>query len=105
MTAVRTTDGFSILGLQFRDPRYYVQIGFIVPERCADQIRDLSDWPPADSGCRGAIATAGTVVGEGHAATGDLIVAIEIETSAECLSSVRPGMIWQIGESLCHGSL
>jgi hypothetical protein len=98
----RVTGGMKLLGFEFREAVYRVDVAFTVPgQECFFALAEQEEWPVADASCVGPQHVTGTLAGLGNTAEGGTYVAVSIEVGETCYSSVTLGERWAAKVSDC----
>ncbi len=97
-------EGFTLFWITFRQPEYYVDVMFAVPEECEAAVVGSSRWPVTDAGCTGPDGLSGTIAGTGRTAAGDTIVNVRVDVDEACHTAVEPGMDWPLPAPACEAS-
>jgi hypothetical protein len=104
VVAVRTTPGSTIFGVPVRPAEYSIDVAFTVLEQCVQGIEADGTWSPSDAACRAPAGIVGPISGLGRLADGDGIVIVRLDTTADCVAAVEPGMIWHHIRPACTGA-
>ncbi len=102
----RESGGTSILGVRFGTRTYRVGIQFYDKPGCSEAVMSSESWPAVSEACSNRVAVVGAISAIGVAATGESIIGVEIEVSAECYDAATPGEFWPPPEARCsqaHG--
>ena len=97
----RESGGFSILGLQFGHVTYRMSVQFFAPPGCFALVESGDPWPTPFEECTSAVPITGNVAGQGITATGESIIAVELEVPGQCYEAVARGDSWPSTSPAC----
>ena len=92
--------GRSILWMEFGQ-RNRLSVQFYAPHGCADLIDFGEQWPAPFNECTSSVPVTGAISGLGTAATGESIVAVDVEVTLDCFDEVTTGSFWPPEVATC----
>ena len=100
VVALRESTGFSLFGYAIGDVTRRVTVQFYAPAGCDERLATGDRWPTPFAECTGRVSSEGTISGRGIAATGESIVAVDVDVSESCFASISHGDPWPpVGEA------
>lgn len=77
--------------MQFGTRSYQVRLQFYESPGCHEAVTSREPWPPPTRDCSKRVAIVGGIVGIGVAATGESIIGVAVEVSADCFQTLVLG--------------
>lgn len=95
------TGGTEIFGLHFGTVHHRLEVQFYAPEGCYDAIASGDTWPPGIAECTTDVVITGEIAGGGRTATGESIVGVLVDVSAQCYDATPRGALWPLAAPEC----
>lgn len=101
VAVLRESGGTSVFGIRITSGTRYVEVRFLAPAGCSEQLRTGDAWPSPIARCAIASEIAGNVRGLGTSASGESLVGVEFEVSRRCFDHLLRVMAWPSTDRDC----
>jgi hypothetical protein len=95
------TGGTSIFGIEFGSFDHQLEVQLYAPPGCIETIRFGDHWPPGTPECATETVIEGEFVSGGTASTGESIIGVLVDVSADCYDATARGAAWPLTAPEC----